>query len=442
MHSRAQEQVARDELGLRRRPPAPDGDGHARRRRHHLLERVPRAPLPLVQPAHLGVPQRHRPQALRAGRSRPRQGVTIGWAGGVGHLQSLARWEPALRNVLRARPETRFVSVGHAAAADVRRGVPRRARSAYPSAEIEVYPASMTLFDLSIAPSAENNQFRGKSDLRWLEASAIGIPLVAHPDVYPDIEDGVTGVHASTPDEVEAALLRLIDDADERERIGAAAHAHVSEHRRIEVMAESWREVLNEVRDARDRDLIEISASGRSVSCRLPRLATDGDSRSHIGHPRPLHSRSSRYIRVAGGRPNIPHRGTDRAGGLLGGRPSALIARRDPLRQADDRRRRRGRGGRGAARRLAHPGPGRGGVRGGAGRAPAARRTPSPSRPARRRCTPPPSPPAPALGTRSSRARSPSPPAPTARPISVPRRGSPTSTRRPSTSAPRPWRRR
>ena len=30
----------------------------------------------------------------------------------------------------------------------------------------------MTLFDLSIAPSAENNQFRGKSDLRWLEASA------------------------------------------------------------------------------------------------------------------------------------------------------------------------------------------------------------------------------------------------------------------------------
>jgi hypothetical protein len=39
----------------------------------------------------------------------------------------------------------------------------------------------------------------------------------------------------------------LIDDAAERERIGAAAHAHVAEHRRIEIMAESWREVLNEV---------------------------------------------------------------------------------------------------------------------------------------------------------------------------------------------------
>ena len=106
----------------------------------------------------------------------------------------------------------------------------------------------MTLFDVSIAPSAENNQFRGKSDLRWLEASAVGIPLVAHPDVYPDIEDGVTGVHASTPEEVEAALLRMIDNPQEREQIGRTAHDHVAENRRIEIMAESWREVLNEVR--------------------------------------------------------------------------------------------------------------------------------------------------------------------------------------------------
>ena len=112
------------------------------------------------------------------------------------------------------------MSVGHAAAAEFVEEFGAERAIAYPTAGIEVYPATMSLFDLSIAPSAENNQFRGKSDLRWLEASALGIPLVAHPDVYPDIEDGETGVHASTPDEVEAALLRLIDDPEERERIG------------------------------------------------------------------------------------------------------------------------------------------------------------------------------------------------------------------------------
>jgi glycosyltransferase involved in cell wall biosynthesis len=97
---------------------------------------------------------------------------------------------------------------------------------------------------VAIAPSAENNLFRGKSDLRWLEASALKLPLVAHPDVYPEIEDGVTGVHARTPAEVEAALLRLIDDAAMRERIGTAAYAHVAEHRRADVTAEDWRAVL------------------------------------------------------------------------------------------------------------------------------------------------------------------------------------------------------
>jgi glycosyltransferase involved in cell wall biosynthesis len=116
-----------------------------------------------------------------------------------------------------------------------------------PPAQLEVYPASMSLFDLSIAPSAENALFRGKSDLRWLEASAAGLPLIAHPEVYPEIEDGVTGVHARTPAEVEAALLDLVDDSEKRERIGRQAHDHVAEHRRIEVVAEAWRDVLTEV---------------------------------------------------------------------------------------------------------------------------------------------------------------------------------------------------
>jgi glycosyltransferase involved in cell wall biosynthesis len=176
-----------------------------------------------------------------------REGVTIGWAGGVGHKASLARWEPAIRSVLRARPETRFVSVGHGAAADYLEEFGPQRAIGLPPGKIEVYPAAMTVFDIAIAPSAENNLFRGKSDLRWLEASALGLPLVAHPDVYPEIEDGVTGVHARNPAEVESALLRLVDDRELRERIGAQAYAHVAEHRRIEVAAERWRSVLLEV---------------------------------------------------------------------------------------------------------------------------------------------------------------------------------------------------
>jgi glycosyltransferase involved in cell wall biosynthesis len=173
--------------------------------------------------------------------------VTIGWAGGVGHKASLARWEPAIRNVLRARENVRFVSVGHPAAAAFVEEFGHERAIAYPSAAIEVYPSSMKLFDVAFAPSAENNQFRGKSDLRWLEASALGIPLVAHPEVYPEITDGETGLHARELDEVEAALLRLVDDAELRERIGRQAHEDVAENRRIEVAAQAWATVLREV---------------------------------------------------------------------------------------------------------------------------------------------------------------------------------------------------
>jgi glycosyltransferase involved in cell wall biosynthesis len=174
------------------------------------------------------------------------EGVTIGWAGGVGHKLSLARWEPAIRAVLRARPEARFMSAGHLAAREFIAEFGRERAISVPPAKIEVYPATFSLFDVAIAPSAGNNLFRGKSDLRWLEASAAGVPLIADPDVYPEIEDGVTGVHAQTTEEAEAALLALIDDRERRQRIGAQAKAHITEHRRAQVTAEAWRSVLLE----------------------------------------------------------------------------------------------------------------------------------------------------------------------------------------------------
>jgi glycosyltransferase involved in cell wall biosynthesis len=176
-----------------------------------------------------------------------REGVTIGWAGGVGHKASLARWEPAVREVLRKRDEARFMSVGYGAAVDYLEEFGPQRAVGLPSGKIEVYPAAMKMFDIAIAPSSESNLFKGKSDLRWLEASALGIPLVAHPETYPGIDDGVTGVHARTPQEVEAALLDLVDDRDKREHIGAQAYAYIAENRRIEVAAERWRHVLQEV---------------------------------------------------------------------------------------------------------------------------------------------------------------------------------------------------
>jgi glycosyltransferase involved in cell wall biosynthesis len=105
----------------------------------------------------------------------------------------------------------------------------------------------MANFDIALAPAAPTNFFRAKSDLRWLEASALGIPVIADPEVYPEVEDGVTGFHAATPDEAGSLLRALVSDPGLRSRVGAAAREHVAATRRIELMAEQWRTALTAV---------------------------------------------------------------------------------------------------------------------------------------------------------------------------------------------------
>ena len=78
---------------------------------------------------------------------------------------------------------------------------------------------------------------------------------MADPTVYAELEDGVTGFAAGTPAEAQAALERLVDDAELRMRVGGAAREHVREHRSAAVAARRWAEVLEEARggaEARD----------------------------------------------------------------------------------------------------------------------------------------------------------------------------------------------
>ena len=181
---------------------------------------------------------------------RPREMVTIGWAGGTAHRPALLPWLRELLAVMDARPATRFMSVGvpgYASPFAERFGAQRAI--GLPWAPIESYPAAMASFDIALAPATNNAFFRGKSDLRWLEAGALGIPLVADPVLYPAIEDGVTGLHAATPAAARAAILALIDDADLRVRIGEAAREHVREHRTSAAVAAQWTAVFDEVRE-------------------------------------------------------------------------------------------------------------------------------------------------------------------------------------------------
>ena len=140
-----------------------------------------------------------------------------------------------------------FVSVGQRFADDLAPEFGEQRCVAVPFSALDTYPASMTLYDVALAPAGDSSFYRGKSDLRWLEASAIGLPLIADPVVYPDIEHGVTGFHASTPEEMGEIVRELVDDEALRLRVGVAAKQYVTEHRSAQVAAEQWASVLREV---------------------------------------------------------------------------------------------------------------------------------------------------------------------------------------------------
>jgi glycosyltransferase involved in cell wall biosynthesis len=179
----------------------------------------------------------------RPGRST----VAIGWAGATGHVEAMRPWLPEVAAVMRELPATRFISIGEPFARDLEPEFGAQRCMPVPFAPFDVYPAAMTLFDVALAPAGRGNFYRGKSDLRWLEASALRIPLIADPAVYPSIEHGVTGFHAESPQAMGELLRELVADADLRTRVGAAAYEYVIEHRTAQATGHDWAAVLAEV---------------------------------------------------------------------------------------------------------------------------------------------------------------------------------------------------
>lgn len=179
--------------------------------------------------------------------TRPeRATINIGWAGATAHAKAVQTWLPAVGQVMSEHPETTFVSIGMPFNQALEPHFPGRTIGV-PWTIVDLYPGAMTLMDIALAPAGKSLFFRGKSDLRWLEAGALGIPLIADPTVYSKITPGVDGFHAETPQEVYQHLTDLVLDAELRISVGAAAKDYVIERRRMRVAVERWRDVIDEI---------------------------------------------------------------------------------------------------------------------------------------------------------------------------------------------------
>ena len=105
-------------------------------------------------------------------------------------------------------------------------------------------------FDIGIAPLKDNNFNRGKSNLRWLELSALKVPCVASPTpAYAEsIVDGKTGFIADTKEQWVEKLSALIENEELRKTVGNNAYLDVRKNYSIKDIAKDYVKILKEVK--------------------------------------------------------------------------------------------------------------------------------------------------------------------------------------------------
>ncbi len=176
----------------------------------------------------------------------PREEIVIGWAGGTGHHKAIGTWLIEILKVCQLFDNVRFASLGTEYAQIINLHTDNKG-IIIPWVSLENFPYALTNFDINIAPAHESKYFQSKSDLRWLESSALGIPTIADPSVYYEIEDGVTGVFAVSDAHFADELHELIDNEAKRKMIGKQAQDYVVQHRDISVMAKQWETAIEAI---------------------------------------------------------------------------------------------------------------------------------------------------------------------------------------------------
>lgn len=190
--------------------------------------------------------------------------VVIGWVGGGTHNEDHVMIQKAVFEVLGKCQKAYFhylsgcpMPKGYAHA---------RIKWEEDFKSIDKYPkwVSRKGFDIGIAPLVDNEFNRGKSNLRWLEYSAMGIPTVAAPLIHfkQSIKHGKTGFLAGTHDQWVHYLTRLVSEPALRENIGGAARREVKKSWNPEIQARKYRDALEVIANA------EPNASHVDDACR------------------------------------------------------------------------------------------------------------------------------------------------------------------------------
>ncbi|HKP35830.1 MAG TPA: glycosyltransferase family 4 protein [Pyrinomonadaceae bacterium] len=181
---------------------------------------------------------------FKPAESRNRSIPVVGWVGTHSTFPFMQSILPALAEVAKTRPfKLKIVGSG-------------RASVPVPGVEVENLEWDLERevedfqsLDVGLYPvNPDNNWATGKSGFKAIEYMAAGVPYVASPvGAAAQLgEEGVTHLFATTQEEWAEKVRTLLDDAERRQRMGAAGRRHAVELYHLETQAEKLARVLRD----------------------------------------------------------------------------------------------------------------------------------------------------------------------------------------------------
>lgn len=152
--------------------------------------------------------------------------VTLGWMASGSHVIDAPLVRDVLKTLMHDYPNLRIHCIGWIGFNELGLEEYKDRITVDGWVEISDLPRAMMDFDIGLAPVADNPFNRSKSNIKWLQYSALGIPTVASPlPPYKDIRHGKDGLLATEnrPGSWEDCLRSLIESESYRKQMGADA---------------------------------------------------------------------------------------------------------------------------------------------------------------------------------------------------------------------------
>jgi len=180
---------------------------------------------------------------------KKKPGLRIGWIGAGSHSEDLRLLEKVIPEVLSTNRGAKFVFVSSQIPDFIKvlNGVEVIERWA----PILKYPEHLAKqdFDIGLAPLVDNKFNRAKSNLRWLEYSALGIPCVASKVGHfkETVNHGVDGYLAEDAKEFAFYINLLAFDAKARRKMGTLAHARIAKDFNSDINIDLYVDAIEDV---------------------------------------------------------------------------------------------------------------------------------------------------------------------------------------------------